>query len=116
MSDHPLDVGGGFGVFADALLAAELPDLPDDRRVETVAFVCRRARSIPGPLRLGVTVLSAAVGIVQQRYGPGPSTAFLRDTRLPVLGELARLVRSLGVAFVWETWPDTSPTGGPGAS
>lgn len=116
MSDHPLDVGGGFGVFADALLAAELPDLPDERRAETVTFVCRRARSIPGPLRVGVIALSCTVGVVQARFGTDASTTFLRGTRLPVVGELARLVRSLAVAFVWETWPDTSPTGGPGAS
>ena len=24
------------------------------------------------------------------------------------------LVRSLGYAYVWETWPTTTPTGGPG--
>jgi hypothetical protein len=32
---------------------------------------------------------------------------------LPLVGELARLIRSLGFAFVWETWPDSSPTGAP---
>ena len=30
---------------------------------------------------------------------------------LPLLGEYVRLIRSLGYAYVWETWPQTRPTG-----
>ena len=32
---------------------------------------------------------------------------------LPLVGEFPRLVRSLGFAYIWETWPDTSPSGAP---
>jgi hypothetical protein len=111
VSGHPLSVRGGFGVFADALLALELPDLPDDRRGETVAFVCRRALEVPTPLRLGVTVLSVGTAIGQRALGVDRTTAFLRSTTLPFVGELARMVRSLGFAFIWESWPATSPSG-----
>lgn len=110
---HPLNVDGGFGAFADDLLAAELPDLPSDRRAETVAFACRRAREVPTPLRVGVAVLSTGAALGRRLLGPDRTTAFLRSTSLPFVGELARMVRSLGVAYVWETWPTTSPTGAP---
>ena len=114
VSGHPLGVEGGFGVFADALLAAELPDLTEERRAETVVFVCRRAREVPTPLRLGLTALSFGVALGQRLAGAERTTAFLRVTGLPFVGELARMVRSLGFAFVWETWPATSPSGAPG--
>ena len=114
MSGHPLRVEGGFGIFADALLSAELPDLTDARRAETVAFVCRRAREVPSPLRLGVMALSVGAALGQRFAGVERTTAFLRATGLPFVGELARMVRSLGFAFVWETWPATSPSGAPG--
>jgi hypothetical protein len=111
VSQQPLSVEGGFGIFADALLASELPDLPADRRDDAVAFVCRRAGEVPTPLRFGVTVLSVGTAIGQRLLGVDRTTAFLRVTTLPLVGELARMVRSLGFAFIWETWPSTSPTG-----
>lgn len=111
MSGHPLSVAGGFGSFADALLATELPDLPPDRREATVAFVCRRAQEVPTPLRIGVTLLSIGTAVAQRVAGVDRTTTFLRATTVPFVGELARMVRSLGFAFVWETWPATSPTG-----
>ena len=58
-----------------------------------------------------VTILVLALGVARRVVGPERVTAFLCSTRLPLVGELARLVRSLGFTFVWETWPDTSPTG-----
>lgn len=100
-------------MFADSLLAVELPDLPDDRRRETVAFVCRRALEVPTPLRLGVTALSVGVAVGHRLAGVERTTGFLRVTALPFVGELARMVRSLGLAFVWETWPSSSATGAP---
>ncbi len=106
-----LSIEGPFGVFADRLLALELPELPDSARAESVAFVCRRAHQLPSPLRVGVTVLTIATGIGQRLIGPERVTGFLASTRLPFVGELARMVRSLGFAFIWETWPDTRPTG-----
>lgn len=100
-------------MFADDLLARELPDLPADRRAATVAFACRRAREVPTPLRLGVTGLSIAAAGLRRAAGPDRTTAFLQRTTLPFVGELARMVRSLGFAYVWETWPATAPSGAP---
>lgn len=113
-SSGPLRPDGPFGRFAAELLAVELPDLPDERRVSTVEFVCRRAAQVPAPLRLGIMVLSVLVGVARRCIGAERTTAFLRSTSLPFVGELARMVRSLGFAFVWETWPSTQPAGAPG--
>lgn len=106
---------GPFGRFAECLLVLELPDLPVDRLAVTVEFVCRRAEQVPGPLRAGVTVLAVATGVAERAVDPDRVVGFMRATELPLVGELARMVRSLAFAFVWETWPDTSPTGAPGA-
>lgn len=114
MTTRPLSAEGPFGRFADRLLATELPELPSPSRDLTVEFTCRRAAEVPGPLRLGVTVLVVGVGMSQRVFGLDRTTAMLRSTSLPFVGELARMVRSLGFTFVWETWPDTSPTGAPG--
>lgn len=105
---------GSFGRFAERLLVLELPELPADRLDTTVDFVCRRARKVPGPLRAGVTVLATGTGVAERAVEPDRIVAFMRGTELPLVGELARMVRSLAFAFVWETWPDTSPTGAPG--
>jgi hypothetical protein len=113
VTSRPLSSEGPFGRFADRLLAVELPDLPDAARADTVAFVCRRAAEIPSPLRIGVTVLTIACGVAERAVGIERTTAFLRSTRLPFVGELARMVRSLGFAYIWETWPSTSPAGAP---
>ena len=108
-----LSSDGPFGLFADRLITLELPDLPPSARLETVAFVCRRASQVPSPLRLGVMVLTLGVGVAQRLAGIDRTTRFLRNSTLPFVGELPRMVRSLGFAYVWETWPDTSPTGSP---
>lgn len=112
MSARALQTDGSFGRFADRQLAVELPDLAPSRRDETVAFCCRRARGLPSPLRLGVTAVALASTGAARVVGHDRTDAFLRTTTLPLIGELARLVRSLAVAFVWERWPDTSPSGG----
>ena len=103
---------GGLGQFADHLLTIELPDLPSDAREDTVAFVCRRANQMPSPLRLGLVLVCTGVALAQRAVGIERSTRFLQGSRLPLLGELPRMVRSLGFAFIWETWPDSSPSGG----
>jgi hypothetical protein len=108
-----LQIEGAFGRFADRLLAVELPDLPEPRRAETVRFVCRRANQVPTPLRLGVIALSTAAGLGERLLGGDRTTRLLQSTPLPFVGELARMVRALGFTFVWESWPDTSPTGAP---
>ncbi len=102
---------GPFGLFAHRLLTLELPDLPDSSRSDTVTFVCRRADQTPSPLKAGVIVLSLGVGLGQRLLGIDRTTSLLRTTRLPFVGELARMVRSLGFAYIWETWPHTLPTG-----
>ncbi len=109
----PLRTTGPFGRFADDLLKSELPELPDDRRADTVTFVCRRAAQVPTPLRLGILALAVGVGVSQRFVGRDRTTAFLHSTSLPFVGELARLVRSLGFAHVWESWPATSELGAP---
>jgi hypothetical protein len=106
-----LDVDGPFGRFADRLLRIELPQLPPRRLAETVAFVSRRARATPGPLRSGVVALALGVQLSERFVDPGATTQFLRRTTLPFVGELARMVRSLAFAYVWESWPDTAPDG-----
>jgi hypothetical protein len=106
-----LSSDGPFGLFADRLLTLELPDLPPTARLETVEFVCRRARQIPTPLRLGLLVLSSAMGVAQRLLGLDRASGFVRGSTLPFVGELPRMVRSLGFAYIWETWPETSPTG-----
>jgi hypothetical protein len=106
-----LSSDGPFGLFADRLLLLELPNLPPAARRETVEFVCRRAGQTPTPLKIGVVVLALATDLGSRAIGADPVTGFLRDTRLPFVGELARMVRSLGFTYVWETWPDTAPTG-----
>jgi hypothetical protein len=111
VSTSPLRPDGPFGRFADRLLVDELPDLEPARRSETVTFVCRRAGELPTPLLFGVATMSIGTGIVARVVGMERVTDLLRGTRLPLVGELARMVRSLGFTFVWETWPDTSPTG-----
>lgn len=108
----PLRPGGPFGRFADRLLVLELPDLSGPQRDETVAFVCRRADQMPTPLRLGLVMLTFVVAAAQRLVGPDRTTRVLAATTLPIVGELARMVRSLAVAYVWETWPTTSPSGG----
>jgi hypothetical protein len=109
---RPLSTDGAFGRFADRLLALELPDLPDDRRDETVGFVCRRAHDLPTPLALGVTALTIGTGVAARVLGAERTVRVLGATTIPLVGELARMVRSLGFTFVWERWPDTTPTGG----
>lgn len=107
----PLSVEGPFGRLADELLAAELPHLDASRRTQTVEFVCRRAATMPTPLLVGTSVLAYGVGVARRAVGPERCTRLLRVTGLPFVGELARMVRSLGFAYIWETWPDTDPTG-----
>ena len=116
MSTRLLSVEGPFGTFADRLLELELPDLPTDRRADTVAFVCRRCDDVPSPLKLGIGTLTVAVGLSERALGIDRTTRFLQTTSVPFVGELARMVRSLGFAFIWESWPTTSPTGSVTAS
>jgi hypothetical protein len=104
---------GPFGLFADRLLTLELPGLPPSSRADTVAFTCRRVEQLPSPLRLGVLGVVAGVAVGQRLLGVDRCTSFLRSTGVPLVSDLPRMVRSLGFAYIWETWPDTSPSGSP---
>jgi hypothetical protein len=100
------------GPFADMLLAADFPDLPSDKRAEVVHFVERRAATVPSFTRFGVTV----IGLVYRTLMAAPAgdriVRALVALPLPILGEYPRLIRSLGYAYIWDRWPDTTATGG----
>ena len=99
------------GPFAARLLAMDLPALPVERRDLVVEFTCRRVDGLPSVMRLGVVAIAVAVrGVL---VGPWRDSVvrLLGRTALPLVGEYVRLVRSLGYAYVWETWPDTNPDG-----
>jgi hypothetical protein len=99
------------GPFADLLLAADLPELPEERRREVVGFVQRRAETIPSFARFGVTVIGLFYrAVIAAPYGRSVVRVLMAKP-LPVLGEYPRLVRSLAYTYIWEHWPDTLSTG-----
>jgi hypothetical protein len=101
------------GPFAEMLLAADLPQLPAERRAEAVRFVERRMTTIPSFTRFGVALMAVLFRIVVAAPYGRPAARFLASRPLPLVGEYPRLIRSLGYAFIWERWPDTLPTGAP---
>lgn len=100
------------GAFSDRVLARDLPDLPADRREEVVAFVVRRVEGMPSPMRTGVGSVAITVDGLGRVLGGDRVSRFMAARPLPLLGEYVRVVRSLAYAYIWETWPDTTPTGG----
>lgn len=102
------------GPFADRLLALDLPALPTDRREEVVAFVTRRVDGLPSVMYVGVMALGTAFRLALLVGGDRVVRA-TAGLSLPLVGEYVRMIRSLGYAFVWETWPDTAPDGAPRA-
>ena len=99
----------------DLVLGHDFPDLDADRRRTVVAFVVSRLGALPGPMRLGVTLVAFLVAASRIVGGDG---LVVRLSRLPipVVAEYFRLLRSLSYAYVWETWPDSTPTGARGTS
>lgn len=97
--------------FADALLADDLPALPDDHRAQAVAFIAKRVSVLPSITRLGVLVIAAVVALSGRVLGMQRVIAAITETSAPLVSEYPRLVRSLGYAFVWETWPGTATDG-----
>lgn len=118
MSGPAIDVASAtpLGLFADGLLAADLPALPVDRRQETVAFVERRAAVLPSVTRFGVASIALLVHGIGTVLGHGRVRGLVLRLPLPLLSEYPRLIRSLGYAFVWETWPGTASDGAVPAS
>lgn len=94
----------------DLVLGHDFPDLDADRRRTVVDFVATRLGALPGPMRLGVTLVAL---LVEATRIVGGTDFVVRLSRLPLplVAEYFRLLRSLSYAYVWETWPDTTPTG-----
>ncbi len=100
--------------FARQLLAADLPGLPPERLERVVPFVLRRVEGLPSPMRLGVLGVAALVrGLMAIPMIGRRVPTVLGDHPLPIVGEYARLVRSLGYAYVFEEWPGTGADGTP---
>lgn len=99
------------GPFADRLLASDVPGLEPTRRAAAVAFVVRRVDGLPSVTRLGVLLIAALVRPLIALPDRARVVQRVGRTRLPLFGEYPRLVRSLGYAFIWETWPETAPDG-----
>lgn len=97
--------------FARRLLSDDLPDLADDRLEAAVAFVERRVATLPSVMLLGVTALAVLFRLILALPGGWTLARGLLALPLPFVPEYPRLVRSLAYAYVWETWPTTSPTG-----
>jgi len=97
--------------FAAALLASDLPGLPDDRLRDAVDFVERRVVDLPSITRLGVRVIGGSVDLLGRVVGRRRALQAVTARPLPLVAEYPRLVRSLGYAFIWETWPDTAVDG-----
>lgn len=103
----------GVGVVADRILADMLPNLPPQRRDQTTMFVARRIGTMPDLTRWGVLAIGSVLGaLVALPRGWALVRAVMR-LPLPLVAEFPRLVRSLAVAYIWETWPATLPDGSP---
>ena len=61
---------------------------------------------------LPVLVIAVAVHALGLVVGHARARRVVLALPLPLLSEYPRLVRSLGYAYVWETWPDTAVDGG----
>jgi hypothetical protein len=101
------------GPFAERLLRIDLPDLAPDRRGDAIAFACRRIDGLPSVMHLGVLAIAATVRVLVALPGADAIVRLIGRLALPLIGEYPRLIRSLAYAYVWETWPDTGPTGAP---
>ena len=99
------------GPFADRLLALDLPDLDHVRRAETVAFTTRRVDGMPSIMRAGVLLIAAVLRVLLVVPRSPAIVRFVARQPIPIVGEYVRLIRSLGYAYVWETWPDTRASG-----
>lgn len=71
----------------------------------------RRVDGLPSVMRIGVLMIAAVLRVALALPGGAAMLRVLARTPLPLVGEYVRLIRSLGYAYVWETWPDTRPDG-----
>lgn len=102
------------GRFSHHVLAKDLPALPDERRAAAVAFTMGRAERMPSPMKLGVGAVALMVGALGQVVGTSRLAEFTSRHSPPLLGDYVRFIRSLGYAYIWETWPATRCDGAPG--
>ncbi len=87
-------------------------DSPDSNRCDAVAFIERRIRVLPSITRFGVQAIAAGVHAAGVTLGHARVRRVVLKLPLPLLTEYPRLIRSLGYAYIWETWPDTDVDGG----
>ena len=99
--------------FAAILLASDLPGLTDDHLRRTAEFVERRVEVLPSLTRFGVRVIGGTVDLLGRSIGQQRVLTVVTTLPLPLLAEYPRLIRSLGFAYIWETWPDTAVDGAP---
>jgi hypothetical protein len=78
-----------------------------------VAFIVRRIDTLPSITRIGVLAIAAVFRVVLLVV-PGPLPMRVAG-KIPICSEYLRLVRSLGYAYIWETWPSTTADGGTAA-
>lgn len=96
--------------FAEGVIAADLPALGQDRRRATVEFVIHRIDTMPSVTRLGVLLVATVVRVALVALPV--STCMRLIGPVPLAGEYLRLIRSLSIAYVFETWPGTGHDGG----
>jgi hypothetical protein len=99
--------------FAETLLASDLPGLTDDHLRRTAEFIERRVEVLPSITRFGVRVIGGTVDLLGRSIGQQRVLTVVTTLPLPLLAEYPRLIRSLGFAYIWETWPDTAVDGAP---
>jgi hypothetical protein len=99
--------------FAEILLASDLPGLTDDHLRRTTEFIERRVEVLPSITRFGVRVIGGTVDLLGRSIGQQRVLTVVTTLPLPLLAEYPRLIRSLGFAYIWETWPDTAVDGAP---
>ena len=99
--------------FAEILLASDLPGLTDDHLRRTAEFIERRVEVLPSITRFGVRVIGGTVDLLGRSTGQQRVLTVVTTLPLPLLAEYPRLIRSLGFAYIWETWPDTAVDGAP---
>jgi hypothetical protein len=66
---------------------------------------------LPSITRFGVLVIAAVVHVVGTVLGHDRVRRIVLRLPLPLLAEYPRLIRSLGYAYIWETWPNTDVDG-----
>ncbi|CAN5543784.1 hypothetical protein BH10ACT2_BH10ACT2_23520 [soil metagenome] len=99
------------GSFAERLLLNDLPDLPAERRTLVIDFIAHRIDHLPSFTRFGVLVLGSVFRFLLALPGGFTIARAIIKLPLPLVSEYPRLVRSLAFAYVWETWPSTTPSG-----